>query len=376
MDATQHRPFLDGKFGGLWDSIKHSPYPLHYTLRWPLYFYRPSARNHSGLVPLPARFVHPEADRISPTETLRLVFAGDIMVLNGDRPPLLCPKLCRLIGGSDYFIASLEAPIGEHSPTPDIRYTFKFHMPLAFLESIREQTDLPFDRWVLTNANNHSGDVGADGFSQSIQTLERNGVLHVGWNEGDLYRKISSKGMNVGFAAWTRWLNRDLGAAGRTLTTEHNIASRFTLESKQQAGIDFLIGLPHWEYEFQHFPRRSTRRLARRLLSDGADLLVGSHPHVLQPYEPIGTGHCFYSLGNFCGLGIAWPAKIISLLEVHLARTGPDGAARLVRFAFHHFYQLHVEQEIRIVALDEVPESLRLRAVKRISRVIDHNVVA
>lgn len=377
MDTTQHRPFMDGKFKGLLDSIRHSPYPLHYTLRWPLYFYSPSARNRSGLKPLPARFEHPNAASIPPDETVKLLFGGDIMVLNGDRPPSLCPALRNLIGASDLFVASLEAPIGAHDPQPDIRYTFKFHMPLAFLEAIRQQTDLPFDKWVLTTANNHAGDVGADGFEQSIRTLEDAGVRHVGLTGGDdPYRTISAKGMNLGFAAWTHWLNRDLGAANGALTTQHGIAERFAPTEKARAGVDFLIGLPHWEYEFQHFPQRSTRRLAKRLLAQGADLIVGSHPHVLQPYEKTGNGYCFYSLGNFCGLGIAWPAKIISLLEVHVARTGAKQAASIVRFQLHHFYQLHRDDGIEIVAFDDVPESLRARAVKRVARVVDHSAVA
>ena len=358
---------MDGKFRGVWETFRTSPYPLHYALRWPFYFQRPSVRNHTGLVSRSASLeLHPLPDSAG-TDRATLLFAGDIMVLNGDAPPHLCDSLRRLIGRADLFVANLEAPLGAHAQRPDILYSFRFHMPFDFLAGIQRQVALPFRQWALTVANNHSGDAGPDGFSQSIDLLDSLQVNHVGWKPGPLRRTVAVNGLRIGLVNWTHWENLPLQADAAVVPyTTRDLGDR-GLPGKD---VDFTIGLPHWEYEFQHFPRRETRRLAHRLLQDELDLIVGSHPHVLQPYEMLGDKLCFYSLGNFCGLGIAWPVKIITLLEAVLFRDGLTGKTRLSRFQYHHFYQYHRDDEIFIVAFDDLPQEIRTRADNRIDAVI------
>ena len=74
---------------------------------------------------------------------------------------------------------------------------------------------------------------------------------------------------------------------------------------KKSYQLNSLIGLPHWEYEFQHFPKMKTRDIAKKLIDQmGFNLLLGAHPHTLQPMEWFQQGICLYSIGNFCGLGI------------------------------------------------------------------------
>ena len=367
---TTHRPFFDGKLNGFWDSIKNSPYPLHYTLRWPWYFKNPSVRNHSGIKPKKDSCNFLEAGQ---KNDLKLLFAGDIMVLNGDKPPVLSPKLCNLISSSDLFIANLEAPLGKHKPVSDKKYAFRFHMPLEFLLNIQKQTGLPFQKWVLTNANNHSGDMGIDGFNTSIHLLEALGVHHVGHRDfTSPFRIIETQGLKIAVAGWTHWLNRDLNSTTQPVIDPSDIYRADINNFKQKNDIDFVIGLPHWEFEFQHFPKKKTRKSGERFSQIGFDLLVGSHPHVLQPYEIFDDKYCFYSLGNFCGLGVAKPVKIIPLLELNLAKSLETNAKTLISsFKIHYFYQRHHGDTISIVPLDEMSNDVKLLAESRINKVME-----
>lgn len=292
------------------------------------------------------------------------------MVLNGDKPPILSPQFIKLVSSSDLFIANLEAPLGTHAPDNTKKYTFKFHMPRAFLDGIQHQLGLPYQKWVLSNANNHSGDAGIAGFDESITLLDQLGVGHLGHrNYTAPWRVIAIKGIKLGLAGWTHWLNRGVFDAHQPVLAHQDILNHGAARASGQIKFDFGIGLPHWGYEFQHFPEKSTLRHARTFLRNGFDLLLGSHPHVLQPYEIIDGKYCFYSLGNFCGLGVAWPVKIITLLELHLEKSGTE--TTVAYFKHHYFYQLHEAGDIQIVPLEDLPPAMRERAEERLGLVME-----
>ncbi len=373
-DCSRHRPFADGKFSGLKDSILNSPYPWHYTLRWPWYFFNPSTRKHSNLSPLPDSFGNKTPITSTDNDIITVVFAGDIMPLNGDRAPELCEQLRHLIHNADLFVANLEAPLGDHPPDHSKRNTFRFHMPTKFFEQIQQQIGLPFSQLVINNANNHSGDAGIAGFDQSVEILERLGVQHLGHKSfTDPFRVIECKGLRIGFAGWSHWLNRNMESTRNPMVSIKHILESAPLDYKKKNKLDILFGLPHWEYEFQHYPKEETRELAKNLLKYGFDLLVGSHPHVLQPYELFNEKPCFYSLGNFCGLGVAKPVKIIPLLELQLRRNSGSETTEISYFELHYFYQLHDNEKIKIVPINNIAPDLYRTAVQRLSKVVTLN---
>ncbi|WP_204272961.1 CapA family protein, partial [Enterobacter hormaechei] len=80
--------------------------------------------------------------------------------------------------------------------------------------------------------------------------------------------------------------------------------------------------MPHWDWEFRHFPRLATRTLASRLAGHGFRLIVGHHAHVVQPFERIGDSLVAYGLGDFLGTALAWqpwPGRIGSILLVDVS---------------------------------------------------------
>ncbi len=143
---------------------------------------------------------------------------------------------------------------------------------------------------------------------------------------------------------------------------------------KYSVGIDYLFGIPHWEFEFQHFPRQGTRNMASTLINrSGIDFLVGSHPHVLQPVEWFSHGICAYSLGNFCGLGHAWPVKLISLLEVKLRLAQQQ--VHLVSYKMHYFFQKHERNRVSIIPLIQAPPKTREKLKYRIKQLFQNNAM-
>lgn len=347
-----------------------SPYPLHYTLRWPYYYYRPSVKNHTGMAPAPARHDFFSCEN---KQFLRLIFCGDIMLTQKDMVPVLHPEISALISSADYFIGNCEAPVGAHGLNPRSRYHLIYHMPEVFLSGIISQTQLPAKRWILSVANNHAGDKGREAFYASVKIMRDIGVTPVGHlsDPGMPMSVLETHGIRLGVAAWTHWLNCEVFSRDEGIGRTEHVKRINWREVRQSHKLDCLAGLPHWEYEFQHFPRRDSRQLARSLIDDaGFVLLVGAHPHTLMPLEWMEKGICAYSLGNFSGLGTAWPVRLIPLLEVKIALSG-EQKGKISGYHLHYFAQVNSRQRMDMLPLYAIEPSLRRKFLERMALVFE-----
>lgn len=342
-----------------------SPYPWHYTLRWPFYFNWPSTRNHTQLEPIhDAKQFQKETDSV-----IRLLFCGDIMTANQDIIPSLHPALCDLIRSADYFIGNCEAVLGAHQLNNNAKYRFIFHMPRAYLENIIQQTGLPASQWLLTTANNHIGDIDKEALADNYALFKEMGVQALGQYHKDQLplHIIEKNGLRIGLSAWTEWMNRDIFSLNYPgVNRQQHVVTKQWRKIKSSLKLDYLFGLPHWEYEFQHFPRRQTRQLAKQLINDlGMDFIIGSHTHTLQPMERFTHGWCIYNLGNFAGQGRAWSVKLNTVLEVKLQA---NQAHPLVSYRLHYFFQEHVANKINIIPLDLAPPKKKAKLLNLITK--------
>jgi len=303
---------------------------------------------------------------------LRLIFFGDIMLTQKDMVPRLHPEVREVINSADYFIGNCEAPVGRHDLNPTSKYGLIYHMPKLFLTGIMEQLSLTPSQWILSVANNHAGDKGKEAFFTGVEVLHDIGVTPVGqFSNYDLPISIINTQHNLKFAvaAWTHWMNCEVfsesAGAGRI---EHINRAQWSAV-KSHYGIDLLVGLPHWEFEFQHFPKYKTRDTARDLIENsGFDLLVGAHPHTLQPLDWFTRGICAYSLGNFCGLGLAWPVRLVPLLETHIG-CKEHNKGKILGYKLHYFVQINQNDRMDILPMDAVPELLKMKLLKRLKLV-------
>lgn len=343
---------------------KSSLYPWHYQFRWPLYFFFPSTWNRTGLRRRPMRHTFVA----EPGQTMRLFFIGDLMVMHDDRIPHVAPAVAKLLQGADLLIGNCESPVLPRELKEKVHYNFVFDMAESFLRGVLDQLGVPREKMAFSVANNHSGDQGPEGLTLTHECFQRLGITPFGaWDASKPpVQHFEVRGLRMGVITWTHWMNAEVFGDVPGVWRTRDIERFDFAEYQRREGLDLLVAFPHWGYEFQHFPMRETRELAKKLNAAGVRLIVGAHPHVLQPIEWFDDGICAYSVGNFCGQGVSWPVKLIPILEVGIGLEGPH-RGQVVNYRVHPFFQLHEEQQISIVPLADAPQERQGRIRKRIN---------
>lgn len=151
---------------------------------------------------------------------------------------------------------------------------------------------------IVSIANNHTGDAGAEHFRAMHGLLTNAGVQVVGGTRDvpSVCRVILASGRRVSILAWA-W--NATGTTHPLINHSWNPLDLRTLIEAERPNCDFLVALVHWGYEFMRYPLPAQRRWGRTLIDAGVDVVVGAHPHVIQGYERHRHGLIAYSLGNF-----------------------------------------------------------------------------
>ncbi len=290
-----------------------SNFPLSYRLSWLPRLLKPSLAGGTGdFGPMEQRW-------LAAGPTARLVFLGDISAVANAEPPEIDPALREIIAGADLVIANCESPVVERPAFPvATRLGTRHAMTSVFLDELIAAAGIDPAKLVLSLANNHVLDQDVQGFEETVSALQKRGIRTVGTAAGGLVQRVELSSLSVGFLAFTRWRNASAqGFAGR-VTTEGDIGGW-----RRHAGaIDLFCAVPHWDFEFRHFPRDETRALARRLAEEGAGLVVGGHAHVVQSVERFSGTLVAYGLGDFLGTALPWspwPLRIGAMLEVEVS---------------------------------------------------------
>ncbi|MCG8417352.1 MAG: CapA family protein [Proteobacteria bacterium] len=309
---------------------------------------------------------------------VKLCAIGDIMVMQRDRVPRLDPLLRTLFADADIIVGCCEATVARTNAKADAEYTvvgkksFIYNMPEEFLRGVIAESSAAPEKWYLALANNHAGDDGPDSAYATVRHMRNIGVHPIGYRGADAepITQATAKGLQIGIASWTHWLNQDVLRPQAQVWKTADIASLSLAGRKRDLGLDCLVGAAHWEYEWQHFPRRATRQSAADLARDGFDVILGSHPHVLQPFEWHGDTLCAYSLGNFCsGFGKSYAARMAPVLVVELGTRGPH-RGKVVGYELHLFAQVDAGDDVAIVPMDRAPLPLRAKLTRRAERVM------
>lgn len=171
-------------------------------------------------------------------------------------------------------------------------------------ESINSLKNVGFD--AMSTANNHALDTGIEGLIDTINNMKDNNIRYFGTNLNDSSKGkiIDVKGIKVGLISFTDTLNgMDSIISGKEyfVNTFSQDVKRDIQELKENS--DVVIVYPHWGIEYQHEPSERQIYLKDKLFEYGADIILGSHPHVLQRYENIESSgeskFIIYSMGNF-----------------------------------------------------------------------------
>lgn len=201
------------------------------------------------------------------------------------------------INGADIAIANFEGSVNSNRKLSGFPM---FNFPK---ESIYSLKNAGFD--ILSTANNHSLDTGLDGVAETISHIKESGMESFGTlsEEGEKGIIIEKNGIKIGLISFTDTLN---GMDSLMRNKEYSVNTF----SQDVAGYiknlkdksDIVIVYPHWGNEYQHHPSERQIFLKEKLHEYGADIILGSHPHVLQRYEveEINNKKLFtiYSMGN------------------------------------------------------------------------------
>ena len=257
-----------------------------------------------------------------------MAFIGDVMLADGPgktvargQDPLRYFE--PLLGQSDLRVANLEcvvATIGEAQPAKP--WTFRAHpRTLAMLRRHIDVVDL---------ANNHSGDFGPDAFAQMLGLLKAQHIAYFGggYDLAEAHRPLMlvRNGLRIALLGYNEFFPRSFEAnvhkPGVAWSEDEQVA--YDIQSARKGyQADIVIAMMHWGWEYEPTANARQRQLARHLIDAGADVVIGSHPHVVQDVEAYQDKPIIYSLGNFVFDGFnTLPTTTGWLLQLDLDHQG------------------------------------------------------
>lgn len=205
------------------------------------------------------------------------------------------------LAAADVALMNCECSLSDRGePTPGKLYTFR-----GKPENARIFAELGVD--IVSLANNHVHDYGKDAFLDTMTALENAGVVHVGagetLEEAMQYKSFVADGMKIAYVAASNAEKYRL-TPGAT-ETSHGILLMYEEENvlsaidKAAREADVVVAYLHWGTENSTQVNADQQKKRDLFIAHGADVIVGAHPHVLQPWEMAGSVPVVYSLGNF-----------------------------------------------------------------------------
>ena len=242
----------------------------------------------------------PSTPRLGETEdafSIAVSFTGDMLLasLHGKRaagnfldyaakqePEYFLQHVRPIFEADDFTVVNLENVLTDRNLTPKEKATdpaYWFRAPAA-------TTDILTSSGVeaVSLANNHTGDYGTAGYKDTVKAVSAAG-LEYGGNDRTFY--LEKNGYRVAVICHGLWSEGQAGTIIQRLRTA-------------EKNSDFQVVFCHGGAEGVHAPEAWRVRASRRLIDNGADLVLGNHPHVLQPREVYKGKEIVYSLGNFC----------------------------------------------------------------------------
>ena len=227
-------------------------------------------------------------------DTKTFIFVGDIMLgrnveslIEKNRPLYPFEKTSRVLSGVDFTVGNLEGPISETPvkfPPGSLKFCFGENAVQGLIKS-------HFN--LLSLANNHTLDAGEKGLNETRNILKRSGINFVE-DPMEANPKFAFIKNNVVFLSFNTINVSDYGKIFETIKT-----------IRKENPHKFIIVIFHWGFEYEKKSATIQHYLAHKAMDSGADLIIGSHPHVVQEielYKPKGAKEeklIFYSLGNF-----------------------------------------------------------------------------
>jgi len=221
-----------------------------------------------------------------------LFILGDMMLDRGVRERMgkygieyLFAGIKELLLGHDIVVGNLEGPFTDFkSKTMGVKNApLEFTFDPSMIPMLKN-----FGFTLFSLANNHTANFGQDGLKQTRQYLFENNIGYFGdpFNAQEVSKTVKVNGLKIAFVGFHEFTYQNLSLVLAEIT-------------KMKAETDLVIVFPHWGVEYNKKATRNQQELAHAFIDAGADLVVGAHPHVIEPIEIYKNKPIFYSLGNF-----------------------------------------------------------------------------
>ena len=199
-----------------------------------------------------------------------------------------------IFSADDLTIANFEGTLTDSDERED--KTFAFKAPASYA-SILTGGSVE----AVNTANNHSHDYGEQSFDDTLAALDDAGIVHFGYDETAV---MDVKGIKVGLVGIYELYDH----LEREQQLKDNIAK------VKADGAQLIVAIFHWGNETETVPDSNQTTLGRIAIDEGADLVCGHHPHVLQGIETYKGKNIVYSLGNFCFGGNSSPSDMDTMI--------------------------------------------------------------
>lgn len=208
----------------------------------------------------------------------------------------------------DLTIANFEGTLTDSDERED--KTFAFKAPASYA-SILTGGSVE----AVNTANNHSHDYGEQSFNDTLAALDDAGIVHFGYDETAV---MDVKGIKVGLVGIYELYDH----LEREQQLKDNIAK------VKADGAQLIVVIFHWGNETETVPDSNQTTLGRIAIDEGADLVCGHHPHVLQGIETYKGRNIVYSLGNFCFGGNSSPSDMDTMIYQQAFTIDADGVKK------------------------------------------------
>lgn len=272
-----------------------------------------------------------------PEYAFNLVAVGDVMLDQLTRARLRdydvnypLARISQITSSGDINFANLECPVSDRGEPADKKYVFRAAPQLAEVLTIGGFN-------LVSLANNHVLDYGPDALLDTIATLEERGIAYAGaWADEEGARQgviLKVNGLRVGFLAYSRpapsWQYPAWAAStdqpGTVFYRDREKMLADLARIREEA--DIVMVSMHWGNEYTHKVTAEQRDLGRLLVDNGADIILGHHPHAPQGIEFYKGKPIIYSLGNF--LFYPFDMSITDETYILKARLGLNGVEEM-----------------------------------------------
>jgi len=306
---------------------------------------------------------------------IKLAFLGDICpggVLHGSASSCISAEVAEYLKGFDVRIGTLESALGKDYPFDQMKMAKWGNVIYAEDDDIRRLKELDIN--IVSLANNHVTDLGLDGLIHTIDVLDRNGVRHFGAGrnieEAESPAIVELRGIRIALIGFydTTIAPHPASIEAPGLCTSENIVS---IIDEAKRGNDYALVVPHWGFEYMMRPLPRDKRFATKLIAAGADAVIGSHTHQVQPVVVYKKRPVFFSLGNFLfpdffqqpPCPIWYPDPSVDLTSIPSVSEYVCDHRRHVKYVWKHAFRIgliaslnisdRIEAAYRLTYLDE-----------------------